>query len=372
MILVIILAVFSVIALMVIHEFGHFIIAKKCGVKVEEFGIGYPPRVYGKKIGQTIYSINAIPLGAFVRIHGEAGGVEDYQSFTGLAIYKRIAIVLGGVVSFWIAAAILFTVVFNIGVSVPISDDDVPGLKNAQIQITGVSSDSPAKLAGLRTGDVVRELGVKGGQLQSVDKIGDFQSFVEQYKGQEITLQIARGSSVIETSLTPRVSPPENQGALGVQLQRTSMVIEKYPWYETPYRGVVFCGELTYKATISLGQLLGNLFTGKGMGEGAEPAGPVGLTVFIAQAAGLGAGFFLYFIAAISVLLAIFNLLPIPALDGGKILFLIIEKIRAKAISPKIEQTITVVFFFILISLSLFVTVRFDIPRFYEFIKNSF
>src|SRR3989344_5576494 len=109
MLLTLLIAFFSLIALMIIHEFGHFIIAKKFGVKVEEFGIGYPPRVFGKKFGETIYSINLIPLGAFVKIHGEEGGIDDYRSFAKLTIWKSVLIVLGGVIAFWVASIIIFS-----------------------------------------------------------------------------------------------------------------------------------------------------------------------------------------------------------------------------------------------------------------------
>src|SRR5947207_13623349 len=123
MLLTLLIAFFSLIALMIIHEFGHFIIAKKFGVKVEEFGIGYPPRLFGHRFGDTLYSVNLIPLGAFVKIYGEEGGVDDYRSFSGLAIWKRMLIVLGGVIAFWVAAAIIFSVLFGIGASVPVGDE---------------------------------------------------------------------------------------------------------------------------------------------------------------------------------------------------------------------------------------------------------
>src|SRR3990167_4215675 len=115
MVITLIIAFLSLIALMVIHEFGHFIIAKKFGVRVEEFGIGYPPRIFGKQFGDTLYSINWIPLGAFVRIYGEEGGVDDLKSFSKLAMYKRILIVLGGIIAFWIASAVIFSFVFLVG-----------------------------------------------------------------------------------------------------------------------------------------------------------------------------------------------------------------------------------------------------------------
>ncbi|MBU4204663.1 site-2 protease family protein [Patescibacteria group bacterium] len=368
MILAIIIAFFSVIFLMIIHEFGHFIAAKKSGLNVEEFGIGYPPRICGKKIGKTLYSLNLFPFGAFVKIPGEIGGIEDRHSFSGLSMPKKVFIVLGGIISFWVAAIIIFTVVFNIGVEIPISDEDDPLLTGAKIQVLNVHQDSPAEISGIKRGDIIKELWVEGSDKIIASRINDFQDFIEVNKGKKVYFIIQRGNQSLNISLVPRVSPPQNEGLIGVQLQRTATLIEKYPWYQTPIKGLVYCGEISVKAIGGLVGILSDLITGKGVPAGAEPAGPIGITVYLARAAELGIGFFLYFIGAISVLLAIFNLLPIPALDGGKLLFLAIEKIKGKSISPKIEQTITVIFFFMLITLSIFVTIKFDIPKFSEFI----
>src|SRR3989338_2641458 len=152
----IIIAFFSLIALIVIHELGHFILAKKFGVKVEEFGSGYPPRVLGKKIGETVYSLNLWPFGAFVKIHGEEGGIEDYRSFIGKPIWQRVAIVLGGVVSFWIVAVILLSIVAGVwGLPVAVSDEESANLIDPKIQITQIAADAPAKTAGLKEGDII-------------------------------------------------------------------------------------------------------------------------------------------------------------------------------------------------------------------------
>src|SRR3989344_685296 len=126
MILTILVAFISLIGLMVIHEFGHFILAKKFGIRVEEFGIGYPPRLLGKKIGETIYSINLIPFGAFVKVYGETGGIEDYHSFTGKPMWQRFAIVLGGVVSFWVVAVIILSIVSGVwGLPKEVEDSEI-------------------------------------------------------------------------------------------------------------------------------------------------------------------------------------------------------------------------------------------------------
>lgn len=369
-ILILAIAFLSLIALMIIHEFGHFIVAKKFGVRVDEFGIGYPPRLFGKKIGETIYSINLLPLGAFVRIYGEEGGVDDYRSFANLKIWKRVLIVLGGVIAFWIAAIVIFSVVFAMGTDVPVGDQDLEGLNDTQIKIISVSPDSPASAAGLKTGDSILEA-KSGSETLKADKIKDFQEFVKNHTGEEIVLSIKRGGQDLSFDLSPRVSPPEGQGALGVGLERMATLIRKYSWYLAPVQGVVYTWQTTVNALSGLYQVLANLVAGKGAPEGAEFAGPLGITVFLANAASYGVGFFLYFIGIISVLVAIFNLFPIPALDGGKLIFLLIEKIKGKPVSAKVEQSVTVVFFLILIALSIFITIKFDIPRFSDFLKSS-
>src|SRR3990167_7246042 len=147
MVLTLLIAFFSLIALMIIHEFGHFIIAKKFGVRVEEFGIGYPPRLFGKKFGDTLYSVNLIPLGAFVKIFGEEGDVHDPKSFSNLAIWKRILIVLGGVLAFWVAAVIIFSLLFSIGAKVPVGDQDIDGATNVDVTVMSVEKNSQIRRA---------------------------------------------------------------------------------------------------------------------------------------------------------------------------------------------------------------------------------
>ncbi len=369
-ILILAVALLSLIALMIIHEFGHFVIAKKFGVRVEEFGIGYPPRLCGKKIGETIYSINWIPLGAFVRIYGEEGGLDDYKSFANLKIWQRVLIVIGGVAAFWITAIILFSIVFGIGADLPVGDQDIQGITNAQVRVVSVSSNSPASQAGLKIKDTIKNIGIDGFVVQ-IDKIAYFQKITGENKGKEITLTIERGSQIFDVSLTPRIKPPAGEGLIGVGLERMSTLIKKSAWYLAPIQGATYTWQTTVNALKGLYVVLSDLTAGKGAPEGASFAGPLGITVFLANAANYGIGFFLYFIGIISVFIAIFNLFPIPALDGGKLIFLLIEKIKGKAVSTKVEQGITVSFFIILIALSLFITVKFDIPRFYDFLKSS-
>jgi len=378
-IIVLFIAFLSLIALMIIHEFGHFIIAKKFGVRVEEFGIGYPPRIFGKKVGETIYSVNWIPLGAFVRIYGEEGGVDDLRSFQSLKIWKRVLIVIGGVVAFWIAAIIIFSIVFAIGTDLPVGDQDAQGLTNVQVKVVGVSANSPASDAGVQIGDTLLQLtspkyesANAGPFVQPIDKVKDFQDFTKAHAGEQLDLKLKRGGKTFDVILHTRTTAPAGQGLVGVGLERMATLIQKYPWYEAPIQGAIYTWQTTVNSLKGLYMTFASLFAGKGAPQGAEFAGPLGITVFLANAASYGVGFFLYFIGVISVLVAIFNLFPIPALDGGKLIFLLIEKIKGKPVSPKIEQVITLVFFVILISLSLFITVRFDIPRVIDFFKAAF
>lgn len=365
-ILILLFAFFSLIILMIIHEFGHFIIAKKFGVKVEEFGIGYPPRIFGKKIGETIYSINWLPLGAFVRIYGEEGGVDDYRSFVGLKIWKRILIVIGGVAAFWLAAIVIFSALFIIGTELPISDGQVQGLKNPRLTVLEVSSDSAAFVAGIKSGDIITSI-----NGEEINEVGKFKEITSANKGKEIILTVQRNGENLQILLTPKIDVPVGQGPVGIGIQRMATLIEKCPWYLAPIKGIAYTWQTTIGALKGLYAMFSGLIVGKGMPQGAEFAGPLGITVFLAGAINYGIGYFLYFIGSIAVFIAIFNLFPIPALDGGKLIFLIIEKIKGKPVSVKVEQTITAIFFFLLIALSLFITIRFDIPRFSEYLKSA-
>jgi regulator of sigma E protease len=144
MILTIIIAFIALMSLIVLHEFGHFILAKKFGVPVDEFGIGYPPRIFGKKIGDTLYSFNLIPFGAFVRVRGEEGGIEDMKSFAKKPIYQRALIVLGGVVMFWIVSWVLLSVSMGLGVPTAVSDD-AQNLTDPRVRVIMIAPNSPAE-----------------------------------------------------------------------------------------------------------------------------------------------------------------------------------------------------------------------------------
>ncbi len=359
MILTIIIAFISLIGLVTLHEFGHFITAKKFGVKVEEFGVGFPPRIFGKKFGETIYSLNLLPFGAFVKMPGEIGRTDDPSNFSNKAVWKRALIVAAGVISFWLIAAILFGIVFKLGTPVAISDDVDSNLKNPQVQIVNLSADSPAKAANLQPGDTIVSVKLKNStQEVKITKVQQLQEFTNANKGQEIILTIQRGKEISDVSLTPRVNPPIGEGPMGVALVRTA--VKSYPWYSAPWQGIITTGNLTIAIAQGYFDAIKNLIMGQP--TGVQLTGPVGVFQLFTQASQLGASYFLQFVGMVAVYIAIFNILPIPSVDGGKLIFLGIEAIRRKPVSEKLEQRVTTVFFALLLVLMAWVTFK-DIMR---------
>lgn len=357
MVITIFIAFFSLIGLIILHELGHFLVAKKFGVKVEEFGIGLPPRIFGKKIGETVYSLNLLPFGAFVKIYGETDEKQEYWAFTQKPVWQRVLIVIGGVVSFWIISAILLSIVMGLGVPTNISDEEDGNLINPKVQIVAVAPDSPAEIVGIKSGDAIREFKIQNSTFE-IRKVKEVQELTEKYKGEEVVLTIERGKEVFDVSLVPRPEPPEGQGAMGVALVRTA--IKSYPWYQAPIQGIIATGNLTM--TVIQGWITALFNAIKGEPTGVQLMGPIGIFGLFTQVSQLGATYFIQFVAIISIYLALFNILPIPSLDGGKLVFLGIEAVRKRPVSLKTEQQITTFFFALLIALIIWVTIK-DIAR---------
>jgi len=354
MIFTVILAFFSLIGLVTLHEFGHFIVAKRFGVKVEEFGIGYPPRIIGKKIGETIYSLNLLPFGAFVKMPGEIEHLEDSASFFKKPVWQRMLIVLAGVISFWIIAAVLFSIVAGLGAPTAISDEEALGVINPKVQIIGVAKDSPADLAGLRAGDNIIEIKSPNSAFQKIDKVKALQDFAKANLGQELTATIERGKDSFKVSLLARANPPSGEGPLGIALARVAT--KNYPWWQAPFQGLLVTFNMTRGVILGYAEALSNII--KGVPSGVELTGPVGIVSMFSQVSKLGVNYFLQFVGMVAVYVAIFNILPIPSVDGGKFLFLIIEAVRRKPISQKVEQVVTTVFFSFLVLVMIFVTIK--------------
>lgn len=347
--MIFVLAFASLLVLVILHELGHFFFARRFGVKVEEFGIGLPPRVWGKKWGETLISLNLIPLGAFVKMEGEEEESTSQTSFARKPVWQRFCIVAGGVGAFWVIAMIIFTILgATSGIPLAVSDDKE--VASARVQIIGVAPDSPAKEAGLKAGDM----------LTDFNKVQELQEKAKANAGKEMPLNIQRGSAQLTVALIPRENPPVGQGAIGIALARIGLV--KYAWYEAPLKGV----EITYGYTAGIvagvGSLASSLFTKAQLPEGAQITGPIGVLTLLRDSFSLGVPYFISFVALLSIYLAVFNTLPIPALDGGRMLFLLIEAVRRKPLSQKVIKNAITISFAILLGLMIWVTIQ-DLGR---------
>jgi len=327
--------VFSFIVLC--HELGHFVTAKISGVNVEEFGIGFPPRLTSFNLGETRYSINAIPFGGFVKLSGE----EDPEVPGSLAGKKRgIRLLVLGAGS--MANILLALVLFSTAFLFP------RAAATGEVQVVEVVPYSPAALAGMEPGDIILSV-----NEQPVDTSDGLAGFITENLGREITMLIKRPDSTIkEIQLTPRINPPENEGAVGIAM----MTIKRYPIWQVIPLGA---GELV-NAVVIWGGGLASLFTSE---VSASFIGPVGLAQLTGEVARFGPVPLLNISALISLILGIMNLLPLPAIDGGRITFLFLELVRrGKRIPPKVEGMVHLVGFAMLLLLSFAIAFQ-DIMR---------
>ncbi|MBU2036885.1 site-2 protease family protein [Patescibacteria group bacterium] len=343
--------------LVFVHELGHFLAAKKTGMRVEEFGFGFPPRLVSVKKGETIYSLNLIPLGGFVKIFGEDGEEKkSTHSFAAKPIWQRAAVLLAGVTMNIGLAIALLSLGYMIGL--PVGVDDNFTVSNAQVQITEVAPASPAEKAGIKIGDIILGASSASGQLANVEQVVEFQNYIALNKGQEIVVLLKRGQADRQVALTPRIEAPLNEGAMGVGLVRVAKI--SWPWYRAIWEGAKETFILIWLIISSLGYLIWQFFsTGHGAGQ---VVGPVGIFSITGQAAQMGFIYLLQLTAFLTVNLAIINALPFPALDGGRVLFLIIEKIKGSPVSETVEKAIHTAGFAFLILLMVVITLK-DIVR---------
>ena len=358
------------IILVLVHELGHFLAAKKFRVYVEEFGFGIPPRVWGKRIGETLYSINALPIGGFVRLFGEEGETDANKSinqnnnktvtknrafYTQSTLAKSL-IISAGVFMNLALAILIFSVVYSL--------TGIPETASDRVQIIGIEMDSPAHTAGLLGGDIVTRViyPADSGQVfdqQTITDSSQFIEFVNKYPGEPVDIEVERTadgqfdrrvnsqgqytheSGVITTlTATVRADPPPEQGPLGVVIAPATENVF-YPWWQMPFRGSwagikEAFGWLSF-ILILIGQMIGQLVS---TGTAPEVGGPIEIFRVGGQVAQLGLAATLRFMGVLSVNLAVINILPFPALDGGRLVFVIWEGITGKKVSSRIESWI--------------------------------
>ena len=349
--------------LVFVHEFCHFYAAKKLGATVEEFGFGFPPRAIGIKRRGTIYSINWLPIGGFVRIKGENGDDDSQGSFTSLAVWKRAIILSAGVIMNLLLAWFILTIGLIIGM--PQIVDNIPSnasVRDEKIQVVSVLEKSPAAEAGISAGDII--VNVNGQDITSVELFRDFTS-VNQDK--PLTVEYTHQGENKTTTITPRILTETGRPGAGVGLAETATV--SYPFYIAPLVAAKGVAQTVIDTFRAFGGMIRDLLVTQRVS--VDVSGPVGIAFLTADVAKMGGLYLLQFMAVLSINLAVINVLPIPALDGGRLLFLIIEKIRGRSVNQKIEGVVHAIGFFLLISLIVVVTYR-DLIKFGDRITGAF
>lgn len=328
------LVVFLLVVML--HEFGHFTVAKLSGIKVNEFSIGMGPKLFQKQKGETSYSLRALPIGGYVAMEGEEESSRDPRSFNNAPILKRMAVVLAGAFMNFILAFLAFTIIFSI-------------VGYGSNEIDTVIKDSPAEVAGLKAEDKIIEID----KIKTKD-IYEINSLISDKKDEEINLKINRNGENLEINLKPRYSEENKMYLIGI----TSKL--KYSFFKSIELGAKRTGEMSLMILKSLKMIFDGSFKMEYL------SGPVGVVQMIGSESSKGFLNFLQILALISVNLGVFNLLPIPALDGGKFLFLLIEALRGKPINEKFEQGLSLIGISILFSLMIYVTIFNDIGRLFS------
>ncbi|PIQ72073.1 RIP metalloprotease RseP [Candidatus Roizmanbacteria bacterium CG03_land_8_20_14_0_80_35_26] len=421
--MIILIFILTLALLVLVHEFGHFLAAKKNGVRVEEFGFGLPPRIFGIKKGETLYSINLLPFGGFVKLYGEEYHEIKSKSLSNRAFinkkpWVKSLIVIGGVIGNFLLGWILISYLFTQGVPVPTNKiiiDKInvnspaakvnlkPGDQILKI-ITGLSQNQSEPIkhqvkkgeylwmiashylnSGYKAYDIARFNNIKNPslifefQIIKIPQVKNQKNYslskkefilknseemieiTKKYSGQEITLEIERNGQKNEVSVNPRKNPPKGEGPIGVVV--TSYVEKKFPWYQAPFYGLIEASRISYKIAVEIIKVLIQLVTFQK--PQVEVAGPVGIVRYAETAIKFGKNAYLELIALLSFNLAIINILPFPALDGGRLMFILYEGVTKKKPNKNIEKYVNLIGMLILLSLALIITIN-DIIKIYK------
>ena len=362
--IILLLIIFTVLVLL--HEWGHFITARRAGVKVDEFGVGFPPRLWSKQLGATLYSVNAIPLGGFVRLRGEDGEDTSPGSFAAAKLGTRTKILVAGVTMNLIAGFVLLTILCWTGL--PQLGGFTPGWlpvhysQTPRLVVTQVVAGSPAALIGLHDGDYLL---TAGGHVQTDDSLYDF---TKANAGKTVSLTVDKNGR--QQTLRVKLRPPSTKsGYLGVSTQSVSQI--SYNWWQGPVAAAWITLKLFFLTiwaivmlVVHIPALIAGLFTNNVPAAAGQAAGPVGIYFILRELSKLGWQYVVLFAANISVALAAFNILPIPALDGGRAALMWLQALGGKHLKSRTEGIVHLVGFAAVIGLAVIITV-YDVRRFW-------
>ncbi len=340
--------------LILIHEIGHFLASRFFGIWVEEFGLGLPPRLFGKKIGETLYSVNLLPIGGFVKTHGEeeealkqAKVKKVNRAFFKKPWWQRSIILTAGVLMNFLFAVTVISYLFTRGVGLP-----------DQVEIKEVNPNSPAALAGFQAGDVLKK--IDGIEVKEVEKVI---SLVTERLEKETVFEVERikDQALIQVTLqaVPRKNPPAGEGALGVVLGQ-KIITKSYPWYQAPFYGLRESFKMSWQLFRAIIGVFWDLVSGFKVPK--DVAGPIGMYQLYGEARKYGLTAILELSGLISLNLAVINLLPIPPLDGARLAFVLIERATGKKLKKEWEAKLYQISFILLMTLFVLVSIQ-DIKR---------
>ena len=357
MIVLVIIGVLIIFTILVVaHEFGHFTAARREGVTVEEFGVGFPPRVFSRRKGKTLYSINLFPIGGFVRLKGEDGSEKGKGSFASLTFWPKTRIIMAGVVVNLLIAYLIFTFLLIIGI--PPLGQDLPSfgpVKPSQsgessLTVFGVTKDGSASKGGIAQGDNIVSIDNK-----PLEDNAQLRAYTIENKGKEVIIVISRNGQ--ESSKTVMLGSDEKTGVLGVSAEKIQLT--SYAWWAAPFAALVLMVQFVLATLAAFGNLIIGLFARREVSQ--QVSGPIGIVSVFSQIVNFGPRFVLLFVASISLSLAVINALPLPALDGGRQFVLILQKLGLK-VTPERENLYHLVGFVALISLMIIISIS-DIAR---------
>jgi regulator of sigma E protease len=349
--------------LVLVHEWGHFIVAKLTGMRVDEFGIGFPPKLFGIKRGETEYTFNAMPIGGFVKIYGEDGSpeaptVDRDRSFSAKSKWAQAAVLLAGVTMNVLFAWFLFSTAFAIGVQSPVNE--ATATESAKLIITSVLPGGPAAEALIPPNAVIHGVTAGGETLDTLTPSA-FTAFLDAHKDMSVTVAYEHNGGLLVTEITPRggvIADAPDRAAIGVALALIDTVAKPIPL--AIKEGFFHTITMTRDIAVGVVKLLGDAVQFKA--DFTQVAGPVAIVGLVGEASAFGITSLIMFTAIISLNLAVVNVLPFPALDGGRLLFVIIEAIKGSPIPMRYASSLNMVGFALLILLMVLVTWN-DIAR---------
>lgn len=357
----VILFIVILFVLVLVHEFGHYIVAKRSGIRVDEFGFGYPPRavkLFTK--GGTLFTLNWLPFGGFVKIFGEnpddenTNGPDKDKSFVHKPKYIQALVLVAGVFMNFILAWLLLSLGYMSGSPTAVgSEPSGYTVENAALTVMSVEKNSPAEIGGLKIGDVIEKITYKN-EVVTDPTPDTLRAFVQGHSNTEIDFSISRGPDKKEILVTPKIPDGSDKAVVGIAMDNVGTL--KLPFFRSLIEGLKTAWNVTVAIVVNLYTLIHDAVFGHP--DLSNITGPVGIVGVVGDAYRFGLSYLISLTALISLNLAVINLLPFPALDGGRLLFVGIESIKRSPINPKISNTLNFVGFSLLIILMLVLTYK--------------